>query len=92
MVTKEDALQVIAESIWKRGEVKQQSLYPSDVSNNNSLYSQASDILEEYFTHYDMVWLKRGETVLIKTYTSEDGLGAVILTDKDISEEYVVKL
>lgn len=92
MVTKEDALQVIAESIWKCGEVKRQSLYPSDVSNNNSLYSQASDILEEYFTHYDMVWLKRGETVLIKTYTSEDGLGAVILTDKDISEEYVVKL
>jgi hypothetical protein len=91
MFTKDEALQVIAERIWKNGEVEKQTLVPSDVNNSKSLYGKASDVLEKYFTHYDLMWLERGKTVLIKTYMCK-GLGAVDVTANDIAQEYTVKV
>ena len=80
MKTIEDAIQYLANEIWRFGESKSpacQCIVPSDYHTGE--YGLVSDIIvkELKATHFDRAWDTRGKTVRLRFYQG-DAFGAAL--------------
>lgn len=91
-----EALRILAEFIWDRGESKHMGngcINPDWIKHQDVPVAHAYDVLVKEFdaTHFDRRWEERGKSVRINLYRS-DAYGAAIVTPDMLVHSEVIQL